>query len=152
MRRLFADNKWDLADNLLVAFANCGYWPDENTKILDFGCGEGGLVYRLRDLGFPAFGFDIHDRVTYRDSSDRGFFGFVANPITDTSNTVVATKSLRLPFDDDAFDIIVSTSVIEHVMDLGPVMAEISRIMKPDGFAFHLYPRKCVTIEPHIFV
>ena len=63
MRRLFADNKWDLADNLLVAFANCGYWPDEKTKILDFGCGEGGLVYRLRDLGFPDVAVPVREEV-----------------------------------------------------------------------------------------
>lgn len=151
MRRLFAHG-WDLADNLFVTFGLLGYALTPDTKILDFGCGEGAFTYRLRDLGYDAYGFDIHERVNYRAPEDRRFFGFVDNPTGDTSNTVIDRDRFRIPFEDDTFDIVFSTSVIEHVMDLRPVMAEIARVLKPAGFAFHVYPKKSIIIEPHIFV
>lgn len=143
---------WDLADELLVAFANMGYWPTPDTKLLDYGCGAGGLVYRFRDLGFDAYGFDIHERVEYRAPDDRRFFGFVENPTADTSDSIIARDRFGVPFPDDSFDVVVSTSVLEHVMDLPPVMAEIARVLKPSGVALHLYPSKSVFIEPHIYV
>jgi SAM-dependent methyltransferase len=151
MRQLFA-NGWDLADNLLGTFAQLGYFLDPGTRILDFGCGGGGLVYRLRDLGFDAYGFDIHERVDYRDPQDRRFFGFIDNPTADTSNAIVSRERFRLPFEADMFDVVISTSVLEHVMDLPPVMSEIARVLKPSGFSFHVYPKKSIVIEPHIFV
>jgi SAM-dependent methyltransferase len=151
MRQLHRSG-YDLADNLLAAFAGAGYWPEPGDKILDFGCGAGGLVYRLRDLGFDAHGFDIHDRVQYRDPADRRFFGFLEEENPDISDTRINPKTFRVPFDDSTFDVIVSTSVLEHVMDLRPMMRETARLLRPDGFGYHLYPNKGVFIEPHIYV
>ena len=53
LRRLHPTG-YDVADNLLTAMAQIGFWPEPGTRILDYGCGEGGLVYRLLDLGFDA--------------------------------------------------------------------------------------------------
>jgi SAM-dependent methyltransferase len=141
---------YNLADNIAQTLALSGHWPNETDKVLDFGCGAGGLTYALRDLGFDGWGFDIHERVEYRDRSDRSFFGFFENPETNTANAVV--KNFRLPFDDNQFDCVVSTSVIEHVIDLPGVMREIARVLKPDGVAMHVYPRKDILVEPHVYV
>jgi hypothetical protein len=48
---------YDVADNLLTAMTQIGFCPEPGTTILDCGCGEGGLVYRLLDFGFDAYGF-----------------------------------------------------------------------------------------------
>jgi len=152
MRILYESNQYDLADNLLVSLAFCDYWLEQNTKMLDFGCGEGGLVYRLRNLGYDAYGFDIHDRVQYRTEADRAFFGFSSAAMSDTAITTFDASTFALPFPNDTFDIIVSASVIEHVINLDLVMKEIARVLKPTGISFHLYPKKSVFIEPHIYV
>lgn len=153
MKRFHASG-YDVADNLLQAFAGAGYKLEPGDKILDLGCGAGGLVYRLRDLGFDAYGFDIHDRVRYRSPDDRRFFGFIENAAKGEghSNTLVERERFRIPFEDHFFDVVISTSVLEHVMDLPPVIAETARLLKPDGFAYHLYPNKGVFIEPHMYV
>lgn len=152
MRKVHGGGDYNLADHTLVVFALLGRWCDQKTKFLDFGCGEGRLVYDLRDRGIDAYGFDIHDRVVYRHPDDRRFFGFVNNPQTDTSNALVDDKTFHIPFPDETFDVVYSTSVLEHVMDMRQTMKEISRVVKTDGFTFHVYPPKSIFIEPHMYV
>ena len=145
-------NGYDVADNLLQAFAGVGYFLQPGDKILDYGCGEGALVYRLRELGFDAHGFDIHQRVKFRRNEDKQYFSALFPEGIETSNTLFDGDNFKLPYADKSFDVIISTSVIEHIMDLAPVFAETARILKPDGFVYHLYPNKKLIIEPHIYV
>src|SRR5688572_20396488 len=123
MRKLHSAG-FDTADHLLASMARAGFWLSPNSKILDFGCGAGGLVYRFRDLGYDAYGFDIHPRVDLRDPDDMRFFKSIDNTVKDTSYYVVDRDIFRMDFPDDTFDVVVSTSVIEHVLDLPAMMAE----------------------------
>ena len=142
-----------VAATLLQAIFGAGYILEPGDKILYFGCGEGGLVYRLRELGFDAYGFDIHNRVKLRHPDDIKYFGFIFPDATiDVSNTLVAPEQFHIPFADKMFDAVLSTSVIEHVMDLATSFAETARVLKSDGLAYHLYPNKAILIEPHIYV
>ncbi len=88
LRKLHTDH-WDLADSLLAGLAGAGYWLEPGSKILDFGCGAGALVYRFRELGFEAYGFDIHNCLALRDPADIRFFGFAESLRQDTSNMMV---------------------------------------------------------------
>ncbi|MEJ2672334.1 MAG: methyltransferase domain-containing protein [Deltaproteobacteria bacterium] len=48
-----------------------------------------------------------------------------------------------LDFPDDVFDVIFSTRVFEHIADVPGAVAEVNRVLKPDGFAWiniHLFP------------
>jgi SAM-dependent methyltransferase len=151
MRRLDAEG-YDLANNLLVSFTQIGYWLTPGTPILDYGCGAGNLVYRLRDLGFDAQGFDIHDYVSYRSPEDRTYFRFIENTSNDRSDMVVDWEQFRVPYEDSAFDVVISSVVMEHVLNLDAMMSEISRVLRPSGFSFHIYPRRSLFIEPHMSV
>jgi SAM-dependent methyltransferase len=55
----------------------------------------------------------------------------------------------RLPFPDAAFDVVVSTQMLEHCLDPGAVLAEAHRVLKPGGVlllsthgtaAYHPFP------------
>ena len=151
LRRLHPTG-YDVADNLLTAMAQIGFWPEPGTRILDYGCGEGGLVYRLLDLGFDAYGFDIHERVAYRSPEDRSRFGFLSTGTSEQTDQRIDRSTFRLPFPDDAFDVVLSTSVLEHVLDLAPVVAEIARVTRTDGITLHMYPSRASLIEPHMYV
>jgi SAM-dependent methyltransferase len=152
MLRKLHEKGWDVADALLTGLMCTGYQLTEGSKVLDYGCGTGWLVYRWRDLGFQAYGFDIHDLVNYRDPADREFFGFMPNPQPDTSNMVINWESFRIPFEDNSFDLVFSTSVLEHVLEPALVMGEIARVLRPDGCGLHLYPGRNSIIEPHMYV
>lgn len=103
---------------------------------MDFGCGSGGLVGELTSLGFDAVGCDVFDP---KDSSQR--------------LKQITQSPYRFPFPDASFDVVTSTSVLEHAQNPEEYMAEISRVLKPGGIAMHLLPGKWyLPTEPHIFV
>lgn len=111
-----------------------------SAKILDFGCGAGRAISALRDLGYVnACGYDVvespHDRVWELD------------------HIVVGTAlNLKLPYDDDSFDLVVSDQVFEHVHDQVRVFQELLRITKPGGHGLHLFPARYGPREAHVFV
>ncbi len=46
----------------------------------------------------------------------------------------------RVPFQGASFDRVFSSNVLEHIQPLPPVLAEIRRVLKPDGLAVHIVP------------
>ena len=107
-----------------------------NLTVLDFGCGDGALVAGLRANGWTAFGCDFPGVVPEGD----GFRAIVPEPYT-------------LPFEDGTFDLVVSTSVLEHAANKRECFEEIARVLRPGGYAMHLYPPKWyLPREPHILV
>lgn len=110
-----------------------------DARILDFGCGAGGAVYSLVDHGYlNTCGYDIADYVELRDPADHSRF-FIADP-------------RHLPFDDNSFDLIVSSQVFEHVIDQFGMLRELYRIMRPGGAAMLIFPARYCLIENHIHV
>lgn len=110
-------------------------------RVLDFGCGAGHLVGALLELGYDAWGCDIQGDWTLKPvvSVDRIRF--------------INREPYRLPFEDSAFDVVVSTSVLEHAQNTEECMVEIARILKPGGVSMHLLPSKWyLPTEPHIYV
>jgi SAM-dependent methyltransferase len=55
----------------------------------------------------------------------------------------------RLEFPDGAFDLVVSNQVFEHIEHLGPSLAELARVLRPDGTLVCLFPTREVLREAH---
>jgi hypothetical protein len=87
-----------------------------------------------------------------REIEPEHFFRFFENLTTDTSDHTVSSASYTIPFENDSFDIVVSTQTLEHVLQPAPIMAEIARVLSPRGLALNLYPDLKRVIEPHIYV
>src|SRR5204863_623150 len=85
---------------------------DERTRILDVGCGTLGL--RALAPGFDITGVDRDERPAYPGPFVR------------------ADATVRLPFDDGAFDLAYCNSVIEHVEPAGraAMATEIVRVAR----------------------
>ncbi|MCP9443058.1 MAG: methyltransferase domain-containing protein [Nitrospira sp.] len=45
-----------------------------------------------------------------------------------------------LPYDNEAFDIVYSSNVLEHVRDVAAMQKEIHRVLRADGCAIHILP------------
>jgi SAM-dependent methyltransferase len=144
---------WSLVRQHRRMLANFNYYLTPTSRILDFGCGEGAFVYEYRDAGFEAYGFDIRPSVQLRQSEDQKFFR-----ISPTGKAVnnpdfrIDSSTYHIPFEDNFFDFIFSTSTLEHVQDLTAAFAETARVLKKGGIAIHVFPPRYIWIEPHIYV
>jgi hypothetical protein len=85
--------------------------------ILDFGCGRGGLVERLRDCGTEAYGIEL-DRPPIREHLTAAVKSYVT----------LYDGAFPLPYGDGQFRSVVATEVIEHVADYPAALAEIARV------------------------
>ena len=45
-----------------------------------------------------------------------------------------------IPFPDSSFDVVFSSNVLEHVLDLPYLQDEIKRVLKPGGYCVHVMP------------
>ncbi len=115
--------------------------------ILDLGCGAGSLVGAFRHDGYDAYGCDYID---HKGSSD--FTHDVQHRLDVGVLRAIEVPHYRLPFEDATFDYIFSMQVLEHVNDYDATLREIRRILKPGGLSLHIFPSKCVLIEPHVCV
>lgn len=115
----------------------CG--AQHGTKILDLGCGAGEQVRHLRSLGFDAWGCDSKEFIT-RFKGGEHLLDICPSPY-------------RLPADDNTFDVVTSSSVLEHAQNKDEIFREIHRVLKPGGLTLHFFPgRYYLPKEPHIYV
>jgi SAM-dependent methyltransferase len=99
------------------------------TRILDFGCGDAGGILWGRRHGIEVLGTDLSEA-----TNDERFA-----KCTDTT----------LPFEDASFDAIVSNMVFEHVMHPPEVLAELHRVLRPNGAMIHMWPSDSAIFEGH---
>jgi SAM-dependent methyltransferase len=136
------DEYYDVALYLQSAIKDiAGYREPSGTKILDFGCGSGKLVKNLISLGYDVRGCDIRPYWEGGLGSEIG------------SLSTISMTPYRLPFEDDSFDVVVSTSVFEHAQNTEEIFRELHRVLRSNGYSMHLYPGKWyLPSEPHIYV
>ena len=109
---------------------------DDNAQILDAGCGTGLLTLALlRTLARPA-------QITAIDlsaSSLQKAREAVGQALQDQPHRVrfLQANLLALPFADETFDFIATSGALEYV-SLSEGLGELSRVLKPGGYLFHL--------------
>jgi len=105
-------------------------WPEAG-DVLEVGCGPGWLWEGAADL--PA-GL----RLTLTDLSP-GMVEAAGGRARALSHfETVATRvadAQTLPFDDDAFDIVIANHMLYHVPQPDVAVAEMARVLRPDGMA-----------------
>ncbi len=96
-------------------------------RILDLGCGEGRHVHGLHLFGdFEIVGVGLAS-LAGEGSDRRGNVRFEIGNAT------------ALQFADDSFDVVICSEVLEHLPDYHRALAEIRRVLKPDG-------RLCISV------
>ena len=96
----------------------------EGERVLDLGCGNGKTSAALMERGAEVTGIDFS---TSAVDSCRRLFG--------EKGAFIEADVRGLPFDDNAFDIVVSVHVIEHVpeCDIMKASEEIVRVLRSGG-------------------
>lgn len=71
-----------------------------------------------------------------------------ADYLTDRSAPDVVASAMDLPFNDDTFDTVTSTEVLEHVPDPLRALKEMHRVLKPNGVLIITVPMYWPRHEP----
>ena len=98
-------------------------------RILDAGCGGGGMPLSLAEHADEVVGIDPIDRF--------GQAGVVLGRERGLKRLhFVRADGMALPFPAGAFDLVLSHAVIEHVADAPLYLRECRRVLKADGRIF----------------
>jgi len=89
-------------------------------RILDMGCGTGGMLERLHPMG-EAWGIDVEPLA----------LAFCRERLPDLR--VALASATALPFPANVFDTVVALDVLEHIEDHEAATREVFRVLRPGG-------------------
>jgi len=94
-------------------------------RILDIGCGKAFLLYEFTQVvpGIEIAGLDISEYA-------------IENAKEETRPFLTAGHANKLPYDDDAFDFVLSINTLHnlHCYDLDAALREMNRVAKKDKY------------------
>ena len=94
-------------------------------KVLDLGCGGGFMAEAMAAKGARVTGLDPAREALAAARRHAEAQGLAID--------YREGQGEALPFADGTFDIVASCDALEHVDDLGRVLDEVARVLKPDG-------------------
>jgi ubiquinone/menaquinone biosynthesis C-methylase UbiE len=92
-------------------------------RVLDWGCGLGQVSWLLARRNLAATSFDIKRFPAH-------------SMVIDRDQVVIGEDPVLLPFPSASFDAVLSSGVLEHVVDEKASLGEIKRVLKPGGLFF----------------
>jgi SAM-dependent methyltransferase len=98
-------------------------------RVLDAGCGGGGMPLSLAEETGRVVGIDLVDR--FRDAGTR-----LAVEKGLRNLDFLQADGTRLPFANGVFDAVLSHAVIEHVADAEAYLRQCRRVLKPGGWMY----------------
>ncbi len=93
----------------------------DNNRLLEIGGGTGWQAKFLSQRGFKVESIDVTSN-------------------EDQVWPVRVYDGFHIPFEDDQFDLVFSSNVLEHIPHIVDFQKEIQRVLKTDGLALHLVP------------
>jgi SAM-dependent methyltransferase len=110
-------------------------YAEVSGRILDDGCGLGTYLAALEPYSRHRYGLEIEfDRAAAALGRAEG---------------VALGVGERLPFRAQAFDLVLSNEVIEHVTDDAQAVAEMVRVTRPGGRIVLFAPNRWYPVEQH---
>lgn len=96
---------------------------EPTNKVLDVGCGRGAFSAELAHAGSQVVGMDIADSIVRIAKQEHPTVTFLSHPV----------EQLPWPFDEGEFDAVVSLEVIEHLLDVRPLLRGSYQALRPGG-------------------
>lgn len=105
-------------------------------RILDLGCGTGYLTFpmALRNANVSVVGLDIVANTITRNVEQAKNQGL-------SNIQFVSYDGEYFPFEDEAFDLVVTRYALHHFPEIEKSLMEVSRVLKPCGRLFISDPR-----------
>lgn len=123
-----------LVDNILSSRTEI-----RNKRILDLGCGYGGIAKVLSEAGAEVTAVEVE-------------IGKLAG-INQKKAAPLLMSGTELGFRKDSFNIVILQDVIEHVVEQEKLLAEITRVLQPGGLLYVVTPNRLSPLnwvaDPH---
>ena len=99
--------------------------------MLDVGCGEGRHIFGVMQdhPTMKCIGIDMDK--TSLNKAEEGYEYFES--ISKAGAEFLEGSAYSLPFDNDSFDLIICSEVLEHLHEYNDAVKEIHRVLKPGG-------------------
>lgn len=108
---------------------------NQDTRVLEIGCGEGGNMVPFLDLGCKVVGLDISD---YKIDLAKDFF---ADHSQKENLELIIEDIYKVTADDiGKFDVIMMRDVIEHIPNQSLFLAYVKQFLKTNGKLFMGFP------------
>lgn len=122
----------------ILRLLNLDTSPEKQYHVLEIGTGSGGIAHYFAhhpELNCKVFAIDVTDN---RQLTEGYEFQLV--------------DGVKLPYEDNYFDIVISNHVIEHVGEHENQLEhlrEAKRVLKTDGTGYLAVPNRWMLVEPH---
>jgi SAM-dependent methyltransferase len=110
-------------------------------RVLDLGCGEGRHTFEAYRRGARVASLDLSADGLATTARWCGAMRLAGEAPPAASAAPVRGDLRRLPFPDASFDRVIASEVLEHITDDVTAIAELARVLRPDGRAAVTVPR-----------
>lgn len=112
------------------------------SSVLDVGSGNGAIINQYTERGYETVGIEVNE--SYVKKASARF------PRT----KYICYDGKHFPFSDAHFDTILLNDVLEHISygDIEQVLAEVRRVLMPNGVVYISVMNRWQLIEPHLLI
>ncbi|UCH84129.1 MAG: class I SAM-dependent methyltransferase, partial [Candidatus Latescibacterota bacterium] len=115
---------------------------EKQAKILDVGAASGCVVAACNQLGYHCEGVEPWDDA--RENARR------LGEYLDVPIRIDVGSAENLPYDDESFDLVIASFVLEHVLDVDKALSEINRVLKKGGAFWFSSVSSLCPVQPEI--
>lgn len=127
----------DNARQYVIPFIESVMPIDSNTRILDIGCGEGGVLIPLLEKGCTCVGIELDEQ---KSAYARELLSeFIHKRQVEIVNQNIYDEDALIRFSNQ-FDLILLKDVIEHIPDQEKFIPYLKKFLKPGGQVFFGFP------------
>jgi 2-polyprenyl-3-methyl-5-hydroxy-6-metoxy-1,4-benzoquinol methylase len=122
-------NMYDTRKRMDVIYNELLTQDIKGKSLLDAGCGTGWFSKMAVERGAVVTSMDLGENLLQEVKKK-------------CESTRVVGSILEMPFENDSFDVIVSSEVIEHTPNPHKAIEELARVLKPNGILVLTTPNK----------
>lgn len=129
--------QYENAKTSVLPFAQDSLRIAADTRVLEIGCAEAGVLKPFLELGATCVGIELHaERIAWAEKFletyiAKGKLSFITRNIYD----IDVEKDV-----EQKFDLVILKDVIEHIHDQGKFIARLGDFLKPGGKVFFGFP------------